>query len=171
MGRETWKCLLSFTAWVCTSKAHQFLRPGLSLHLAQKSHWDSDSYESQHHINLRYHFEQWQGSPCCYLPVQEHKGIVVEQPSILSSLRTPMATATIEPIPPDRLGGLGTFSPVSPTEERSPDAVSSASEATEIGQSSQITNQKPSMAFKTKPQSCTLMSMTWLTELELLKCA
>ncbi|XP_029301788.1 ubiquitin carboxyl-terminal hydrolase 32 isoform X7 [Cottoperca gobio] len=58
----------------------------------------------------------------------EHKGIVVEQPSILSSLRTPMATTTIEPIPPDR---LGTFSPVSPTEERSPDAVSSASEATE----------------------------------------
>lgn len=64
---------------------------------------------------------------------------MVEQPSILSSLRSPMASATIEPIPPDRLGGLGTFSPVSPTEERSPDAVSSASEATEIGQSSQIT--------------------------------
>ncbi|XP_051254025.1 ubiquitin carboxyl-terminal hydrolase 32 isoform X1 [Dicentrarchus labrax] len=81
-------------------------------------------------------WQQWKdyvkyGSPCCYLPVQEHKGIVVEQPSILSSLRTPMATATIEPTPPDRLGGLGTFSPVSPTEERSPDAVSSASEATE----------------------------------------
>uniref|UniRef100_A0A671VHE9 ubiquitinyl hydrolase 1 n=1 Tax=Sparus aurata TaxID=8175 RepID=A0A671VHE9_SPAAU len=68
----------------------------------------------------------------------------VQEPSILSSLRTPMATATIEPIPPDRLGGLGTFSPVSPTEERSPDAVSSASEATEIGQSSQIT--KPCFA-------------------------
>uniref|UniRef100_A0A8D0CY08 Ubiquitin carboxyl-terminal hydrolase 32 n=1 Tax=Sander lucioperca TaxID=283035 RepID=A0A8D0CY08_SANLU len=63
----------------------------------------------------------------------EHKGIVVEQPSILSSLRTPMATATVEPSPPDRLGGLGTFGPVSPTEERSPDAVSSASEATESG--------------------------------------
>uniref|UniRef100_A0A8C4EFH0 Ubiquitin carboxyl-terminal hydrolase 32 n=1 Tax=Dicentrarchus labrax TaxID=13489 RepID=A0A8C4EFH0_DICLA len=62
-------------------------------------------------------------------------GIVVEQPSILSSLRTPMATATIEPTPPDRLGGLGTFSPVSPTEERSPDAVSSASEATETAPS------------------------------------
>ncbi|XP_044058436.1 ubiquitin carboxyl-terminal hydrolase 32 isoform X6 [Siniperca chuatsi] len=81
-------------------------------------------------------WQQWKdyvkyGSPCCYLPVQEQKGIVVEQPSILSSLRTPMATATIEPIPPDKLGGLGTFSPVSPTEERSPDAVSSASEATE----------------------------------------
>uniref|UniRef100_A0A671VHG1 Ubiquitin carboxyl-terminal hydrolase 32 n=1 Tax=Sparus aurata TaxID=8175 RepID=A0A671VHG1_SPAAU len=59
----------------------------------------------------------------------------VQEPSILSSLRTPMATATIEPIPPDRLGGLGTFSPVSPTEERSPDAVSSASEATEIAPS------------------------------------
>ncbi|XP_029301787.1 ubiquitin carboxyl-terminal hydrolase 32 isoform X6 [Cottoperca gobio] len=78
-------------------------------------------------------WQQWKdyvkyGSPCCCLPVQEHKGIVVEQPSILSSLRTPMATTTIEPIPPDR---LGTFSPVSPTEERSPDAVSSASEATE----------------------------------------
>uniref|UniRef100_A0A8D3AVW5 ubiquitinyl hydrolase 1 n=1 Tax=Scophthalmus maximus TaxID=52904 RepID=A0A8D3AVW5_SCOMX len=63
----------------------------------------------------------------------EHKGIVVEQPSILSSLRSPMATATIESEPPDRLGGLGTFSTVSPTEERSPDAVSSASEATETG--------------------------------------
>ncbi|XP_008306895.1 ubiquitin carboxyl-terminal hydrolase 32 isoform X3 [Cynoglossus semilaevis] len=58
----------------------------------------------------------------------EHKGIVVEQPSILSSLRTPTAT---EPTPPERVGVLGTFSPVSPTEERSPDAVSSASEATE----------------------------------------
>ncbi|XP_030008194.1 ubiquitin carboxyl-terminal hydrolase 32-like [Sphaeramia orbicularis] len=45
----------------------------------------------------------------------EHKGIVVEQPSILSSLRTPMATATVEPAPPDRLGGLGgAHSPVSP---------------------------------------------------------
>ncbi|XP_034723884.1 ubiquitin carboxyl-terminal hydrolase 32 isoform X4 [Etheostoma cragini] len=62
----------------------------------------------------------------------EHKGIVVEQPSILSSLRTPMATGSIELSPPDGLGGLGTFGPVSPTEERSPDAVSSASEATEI---------------------------------------
>ncbi|XP_027136073.1 ubiquitin carboxyl-terminal hydrolase 32 [Larimichthys crocea] len=88
-------------------------------------------------------WQQWKdyvkyGSPSCYLPVQEHKGIVVEQPSILSSLRTPMATATIEPIPPDRLGGLGTFSPVSPTEERSPDAVSSASEATETALSPQV---------------------------------
>uniref|UniRef100_A0A3Q3XKY1 Ubiquitin carboxyl-terminal hydrolase 32 n=1 Tax=Mola mola TaxID=94237 RepID=A0A3Q3XKY1_MOLML len=63
----------------------------------------------------------------------EHKGIVMEQPSIFSSLRSPMATATVEPTPPDRLGGLGTFSQVSPTEERSPDAVSSASEATEAG--------------------------------------
>ncbi|XP_032364204.1 ubiquitin carboxyl-terminal hydrolase 32 isoform X6 [Etheostoma spectabile] len=82
-------------------------------------------------------WQQWKdyvkyGSPCCCLPFQEHKGIVVEQPSILSSLRTPMATGTIELSPPDRLGGLGTFGPVSPTEERSPDAVSSASEATEI---------------------------------------
>uniref|UniRef100_A0A7N6BGZ7 Ubiquitin carboxyl-terminal hydrolase 32 n=1 Tax=Anabas testudineus TaxID=64144 RepID=A0A7N6BGZ7_ANATE len=68
----------------------------------------------------------------------EHKGIVVEQPSILSSLRTPMATATIEPALPDRLGGLGTFSTVSPTEERSPDAVSSASEATEAALSPQV---------------------------------
>lgn len=60
---------------------------------------------------------------------------MVEQPSILSSLRGPMATATVEPSPPDRLGGLAAFSPASPTEERSPDAVSSASEATESGQS------------------------------------
>lgn len=58
----------------------------------------------------------------------------MEQPSILSSLRAPMVTATVEPMPPDRLGGLGTFSTVSPTEERSPDALSSASEATETGQ-------------------------------------
>ncbi|XP_034723883.1 ubiquitin carboxyl-terminal hydrolase 32 isoform X3 [Etheostoma cragini] len=82
-------------------------------------------------------WQQWKdyvkyGSPCCCLPFQEHKGIVVEQPSILSSLRTPMATGSIELSPPDGLGGLGTFGPVSPTEERSPDAVSSASEATEI---------------------------------------
>lgn len=83
-------------------------------------------------INLKYHFKQWQGSPCYCLTIQEHKGIVVEQPSILSSLRTPTAT---EPTPPERVGVLGTFSPVSPTEERSPDAVSSASEATETGDS------------------------------------
>ncbi|XP_023008156.1 ubiquitin carboxyl-terminal hydrolase 32 isoform X4 [Maylandia zebra] len=61
----------------------------------------------------------------------EHKGIVVEQPSILSSLRTPMATATVEPALPESLGGPATSGHVSPTEERSPDAVSSASEATE----------------------------------------
>ncbi|XP_013889081.1 ubiquitin carboxyl-terminal hydrolase 32 [Austrofundulus limnaeus] len=61
----------------------------------------------------------------------EHKGIVVEQPSILSSFRTPMATATVEPTPPDRLGGLGSFGSLSPSEEKSPDAVSTASEATE----------------------------------------
>lgn len=102
-----------------------------------KPHWvrSSECCGSEHRINLRYNFKQSQGSPCCYLPVQEHKGIVMEQPSILSSMRTPMATATVDPTPPDRLGGLGTFSPVSPTEERSPDAVSSASEATEAGQS------------------------------------
>ncbi|XP_033952898.1 ubiquitin carboxyl-terminal hydrolase 32 isoform X2 [Pseudochaenichthys georgianus] len=89
-------------------------------------------------------WQQWKdyvkyGSPCCCLPVQEHKGIVVEQPSILSSLRTPMATATIVLPPLDRLVGLGTFGPVSPTEERSLDAVSSSSEATEIALSPQVT--------------------------------
>uniref|UniRef100_A0A672H2B1 ubiquitinyl hydrolase 1 n=1 Tax=Salarias fasciatus TaxID=181472 RepID=A0A672H2B1_SALFA len=57
--------------------------------------------------------------------------IVVEQPSILGSLRAPMAA--VEPAPPDRLGVLGGFDPSSPAEERSPDAVSSASEATETG--------------------------------------
>lgn len=46
-----------------------------------------------------------------------------------------MATATVEPAPPERLGALGTSGHVSPSEERSPDAVSSASEATETGQS------------------------------------
>ncbi|XP_013131997.1 ubiquitin carboxyl-terminal hydrolase 32 isoform X2 [Oreochromis niloticus] len=68
----------------------------------------------------------------------EHKGIVVEQPSILSSLRTPMATATVEPALPERLGGPATSGHVSPTEERSPDAVSSASEATETALSPQV---------------------------------
>ncbi|CAN9511197.1 unnamed protein product [Ophioblennius macclurei] len=68
----------------------------------------------------------------------EHKGIVVEQPSILGSLRTPMATATVEPAPLDRLGALGSFGPSSPTEERSPDALSSASEATETALSPQV---------------------------------
>ncbi|XP_029963894.1 ubiquitin carboxyl-terminal hydrolase 32 isoform X2 [Salarias fasciatus] len=65
----------------------------------------------------------------------EHKGIVVEQPSILGSLRAPMAA--VEPAPPDRLGVLGGFDPSSPAEERSPDAVSSASEATETAVSPQ----------------------------------
>lgn len=65
------------------------------------------------------------------LLMQDHKGIVMEQPSILGLLRTP--TAGVEPIPPDRLTGLRSYSPSSPTEERSPDALSSASEATETG--------------------------------------
>ncbi|XP_056905992.1 ubiquitin carboxyl-terminal hydrolase 32 isoform X2 [Takifugu flavidus] len=81
-------------------------------------------------------WQQWKdyvkyGSPCCYLPVQEHKGIVLEQPSLLSSLRNSVNASTVEPLLPDRLGGLGTFSFVSPSEERSPDGVSSSSEATE----------------------------------------
>ncbi|XP_038160527.1 ubiquitin carboxyl-terminal hydrolase 32 isoform X5 [Cyprinodon tularosa] len=68
----------------------------------------------------------------------EHNGIVVEQPSILSFLRAPMATATVEPAHPDRPGGLGSFGPSSPSEEKSPDAVSSASEATENALSPQL---------------------------------
>lgn len=52
-----------------------------------------------------------------------------------------MATATVEPTPPDRLGGLGSFGSISPSEEKSPDAVSTASEATETGQSLHITYQ------------------------------
>lgn len=59
---------------------------------------------------------------------------MLEQPSLLSSLRNAVTASTVEPMPPDRLGGLGTFSSLSPTEERSPDGVSSASEATEAGQ-------------------------------------
>ncbi|XP_034723885.1 ubiquitin carboxyl-terminal hydrolase 32 isoform X5 [Etheostoma cragini] len=81
----------------------------------------------------------------------EHKGIVVEQPSILSSLRTPMATGSIELSPPDGLGGLGTFGPVSPTEERSPDAVSSASEATEIALSPQVAPSATESCFARQP--------------------
>ncbi|XP_028319890.1 ubiquitin carboxyl-terminal hydrolase 32 isoform X2 [Gouania willdenowi] len=73
----------------------------------------------------------------------EHKGIVVEQPAILSSYKT---NATVETIHPDRLGGLGVFGPVSPSEERSPDAVSSASEATEHVLSPQV--------FSSATESC-----------------
>uniref|UniRef100_A0A3Q2C9H0 Ubiquitin carboxyl-terminal hydrolase 32 n=1 Tax=Cyprinodon variegatus TaxID=28743 RepID=A0A3Q2C9H0_CYPVA len=88
-------------------------------------------------------WQQWKDyvkydSPRCCLPVQEHNGIVVEQPSILSFLRAPMATATVEPAHPDRPGGLGSFGPSSPSEEKSPDAVSSASEATENALSPQL---------------------------------
>lgn len=58
----------------------------------------------------------------------EQKGIVVEQPSVLSSLRS-----TAPPVCSDS-DGRGAWSPqssVSPSEERSPDTLSSASEATE----------------------------------------
>lgn len=58
---------------------------------------------------------------------------MLEQPSLLSSLRNSVNASTVEPLLPDRLGGLGTFSFVTPTEERSPDGVSSSSEATETG--------------------------------------
>ncbi|XP_029026733.1 ubiquitin carboxyl-terminal hydrolase 32 isoform X5 [Betta splendens] len=93
-------------------------------------------------------WQQWKdyvkyGSPCC-LPLQEHHGIVVEQPSILSSLRTPLATVIVEPTHPDR---LGTFSTASPTEERSPDAVSSASEATEAALSPQMVSSASESCF------------------------
>ncbi|XP_068173192.1 ubiquitin carboxyl-terminal hydrolase 32 isoform X2 [Antennarius striatus] len=63
----------------------------------------------------------------------EQKGIVVEQPSVLNSLRTPGS----EPTLPERLGALGGFSWVGPAEERSPEGVCSASEATESGLSPQ----------------------------------
>lgn len=58
----------------------------------------------------------------------EQKGIVVEQPSVLSSLRS-----TAPPACPDS-DSRGAWSPqssMSPSEERSPDTLSSASEATE----------------------------------------
>uniref|UniRef100_A0A8C7M9S6 ubiquitinyl hydrolase 1 n=1 Tax=Oncorhynchus kisutch TaxID=8019 RepID=A0A8C7M9S6_ONCKI len=59
--------------------------------------------------------------------------ILVDQPSILSSLRNPQASATVEPAPlePGVGEGLVVPSPASPSEERSPDAVFSISEATE----------------------------------------
>ncbi|XP_064831418.1 ubiquitin carboxyl-terminal hydrolase 32-like [Oncorhynchus masou masou] len=63
----------------------------------------------------------------------DRKSIVVDQPSVLSSLRNPQASATVEPAPLEPGGGegLGVPSPASPSEERSPDAVSRVSEATE----------------------------------------
>ncbi|XP_070987763.1 ubiquitin carboxyl-terminal hydrolase 32 isoform X2 [Oncorhynchus clarkii lewisi] len=72
----------------------------------------------------------------------DRKSIVVDQPSILSSLRNPQASATVEPAPlePGIGEGLGVPSPASTSEERSPDAVSSASEATET-QSTVVTPQ------------------------------
>ncbi|XP_038818079.1 ubiquitin carboxyl-terminal hydrolase 32-like [Salvelinus namaycush] len=77
----------------------------------------------------------------------DHKSIVVDQPSIFSSLRNPQASATVKPAPLEPgLGvrcvgeGLGVPGPASASEERSPDAVSSASEATET-QSTVVTPQ------------------------------
>nr|XP_046152260.1 ubiquitin carboxyl-terminal hydrolase 32-like [Oncorhynchus gorbuscha] len=72
----------------------------------------------------------------------DRKSIVVDQPSIFSSLRNPQASATVEPSPlePGVGEGLGVASPASTSEERSPDAVSSASEATET-QSTVVTPQ------------------------------
>ncbi|XP_064880259.1 ubiquitin carboxyl-terminal hydrolase 32-like isoform X3 [Oncorhynchus nerka] len=71
----------------------------------------------------------------------DRKSIVVNQPSILSSLRNPQASATVEPAPLEPgVGGLGVPSPASTSEERSPDAVSSASETTET-QSTVVTPQ------------------------------
>ncbi|XP_034024912.1 ubiquitin carboxyl-terminal hydrolase 32 [Thalassophryne amazonica] len=72
------------------------------------------------------------------------KGIVVEQPSILSSLRTPMSMPALESVLVER---LEVFSPVSPTEERSPDAVSSASEATEMALSPQVVSSVSESCF------------------------
>jgi len=71
--------------------------------------------------------------------VQEQKGIVVEQPSILSSLRSPMPTSMVEPAPPEVTAAGAQGSQFSPCEERSPDAVSSASEATEAGKRNRLT--------------------------------
>uniref|UniRef100_A0A673Y663 Ubiquitin carboxyl-terminal hydrolase 32 n=1 Tax=Salmo trutta TaxID=8032 RepID=A0A673Y663_SALTR len=77
----------------------------------------------------------------------DHKSIVVDQPSILSSLRNPQASATVGPAPLEPgvgvrwVGdGLGVPSPASASEERSPDAVSTAFEATET-QSTVVTPQ------------------------------
>ncbi|KAM9441851.1 ubiquitin carboxyl-terminal hydrolase 32 isoform 2-T6 [Salvelinus alpinus] len=75
----------------------------------------------------------------------DHKSIVVDQPSILSSLRNPQASATVKPATLEpglgvRCVGEGLPGPASASEERSPDAVSSASEATET-QSTVVTPQ------------------------------
>ncbi|KAF7642698.1 hypothetical protein LDENG_00252850, partial [Lucifuga dentata] len=80
----------------------------------------------------------------------EHKVIVVEQPSILSSLRTPVVTAMLDSAHTggqSQLGGLGAPSRVSPTEERSPDAVSSASEATETALSPHVATSATESCF------------------------
>ena len=58
---------------------------------------------------------------------------MVEQPSILSSLRSPMPTTMLDPASLEG-AGVPQGTPFSPSEERSPDAVSSASEATEAGE-------------------------------------
>ncbi|XP_045580825.1 ubiquitin carboxyl-terminal hydrolase 32 isoform X5 [Salmo salar] len=76
----------------------------------------------------------------------DHKSIVVDQPSILSSLRNPQASATVEPAPlkPGVGGSLGVPSPASPSEDRSPNALSSASEATETHNTVVTTQTGPS---------------------------
>ncbi|KAM6946311.1 ubiquitin carboxyl-terminal hydrolase 32 [Aplochiton taeniatus] len=61
----------------------------------------------------------------------DRRGIVVEQPSIFSSLRSPQATSSVEPAPMERAGPGGSSPASSPAEERSPGALSSASEASE----------------------------------------
>ncbi|XP_070983191.1 ubiquitin carboxyl-terminal hydrolase 32-like [Oncorhynchus clarkii lewisi] len=80
----------------------------------------------------------------------DHKSILVDQPSVLSSLRNPQASATVEPAPlePGVGEGLGVPSPASPSEERSPDAVFSVSEATET-QSTVVTPQAGPSATET----------------------
>ncbi|KAK7882227.1 hypothetical protein WMY93_028401 [Mugilogobius chulae] len=74
----------------------------------------------------------------------EQKGIVVEQPSVLSSFRP-----TAPPVASDA-DGRGAWSPqssVSPSEERSPDTLSSASEATETGLSAPIPSSASESCF------------------------
>uniref|UniRef100_A0A674P3W2 ubiquitinyl hydrolase 1 n=1 Tax=Takifugu rubripes TaxID=31033 RepID=A0A674P3W2_TAKRU len=120
--------LEDYQIWsVSSALANEFLNLLFQVGLEPLRRRDKSSGQNWFLISMLW-WQQWKD----YVKY-EHKGIVLEQPSLLSSLRNSVNASTVEPLLPDRLGGLGTFSFVSPSEERSPDGVSSSSEATETG--------------------------------------